>query len=267
MYKRQLLNNKDFILVYLDLSKKKKRLGGSILSEVSQQFFTDTPDLECLEEFPKIYDFLANQIKKKKIHSFHDISDGGLIAAAIEMMIAGGCGLNLDLSNISSLKEETALFSEELGLLFQIDKNDFFTFKEEITKLGLKHSFFKIGLTNNSNALNLKTHSQEIILSYKQLMKSWSSVSYHIKLLRDNFETTTQEHKYLLDKKRSKLKQRYNFKVKKTFFKTRPKIGIMRDQGVNSHLEMAAAFSHAGFQVMDVPVSYTHLTLPTKRIV
>ena len=248
----QLLNNKDFILVYLDLSKKKKRLGGSILSEVSQQFFTDTPDLECLEEFPKIYDFLANQIKKKKIHSFHDISDGGLIAAAIEMMIAGGCGLNLDLSNISSLKEDTALFSEELGLLFQIDKKDFFTFKEKITKLGLKHSFFKIGLTNNSNALNLKTHSQEIILSYKQLMKSWSSVSYHIKLLRDNFETTTQEHKYLLDKKRSELKQRYNFKVKKTFFKTRPKIGIMRDQGVNSHLEMAAAFSHAGFQVMDV---------------
>ena len=89
-------------------------------------------------------------------------------------------------------------------------------------------------------------------MSHKVLMHSWSSVSYNIKLLRDNQETTNQEHRFLLDPKRSKLTQKFNFKLNKRYLSRAPKIAIMRDQGVNSHLEMAAAFSQAGFKVIDV---------------
>ena len=83
-------------------------------------------------------------------------------------------------------------------------------------------------------------------------MHSWSSVSYNIKLLRDNQETTKQEHRFLLDTKRSKLAQKFNFKLNKRYLSRSPEVAIMRDQGVNSHLEMAAAFSQAGFKVIDV---------------
>ncbi len=248
----QLIDNNELILVYLDLSKTKKRLGGSILSEVTQQTNLETPDLECLDEFPKIYNYFAANINKKRIFSFHDISDGGLIISAIEMMLAGGCGLNLDLSKISFLKESSNLFSEELGMLFQINKKDFSEFKKNFTKLGLKNSFFNIGSTSNTNDLFLKTSSQSLRISHKVLMHAWSSVSYNIKLLRDNEETTKQEHRFLLDRKRSKLTQKFNFTLNKRPLSRTPKIAIMRDQGVNSHLEMAAAFSQAGFKVIDV---------------
>ena len=248
----QLIENNELSLVYLDLSKTKKRLGGSIFSEVTQQTNLETPNLEFIDEFPKIYNYLATKINKKRIFSFHDISDGGLIVSAVEMMLAGGCGLNLDLSKISFLKESSNLFSEELGLLFQINKKDFSEFKKDFIKLGLKNSFFNIGSTNNTNNLFLKTSSQNLRMSHKVLMHSWSSVSYNIKLLRDNQETTKQEHRFLLDPKRSKLTQKFNFKLNKRYLSRAPKIAIMRDQGVNSHLEMAAAFSQAGFKVIDV---------------
>ena len=115
-----------------------------------------------------------------------------------------------------------------------------------------EYSFFNIGSTNNTNNLFLKTSSQNLRISHKVLMHSWSSVSYNIKLLRDNQETTKQEHRFLLDPKRSKLTQKFNFKLNKRYLSRAPKIAIMRDQGVNSHLEMAAAFSQAGFKVIDV---------------
>ena len=248
----QLIDNNELSLVYLDLSKTKKRLGGSILSEVTQQTNLETPNLEYIEEFPKIYNYLAAKIDKKRIFSFHDISDGGLIVSAVEMMLAGGCGLDLDISKISFLKDSSSLFSEELGILFQINKKDFSEFKKDLKKLGLKNSFFKIGSTRNTNGLFLKTSSQSLKISQKVLMNSWSSVSYNIKLLRDNEETTKQEHRFLLDKKRSKLTQKFNFKLNKRDLSRTPKIAIMRDQGVNSHIEMAAAFSQAGFKVIDV---------------
>ena len=248
----QLIKNNDLILVYLDLSKTKKRLGGSILSEVTQQKNLETPDLECVDEFPKIFNYLATKINKKRIFSYHDISDGGLIISAVEMMLAGECGLNLDLSKISFMKESSSLFSEELGVLFQINKKDFSEFKKDFKKMGLKNSFFNIGSTTNEYNLCLKTFNQIIKVSHKDLMNSWSSVSYNIKLLRDNKETTKQEHRFLQSKKRSKLVQKFNFKLNKKYLSKTPKIAIMRDQGVNSHLEMAAAFSQAGFKVIDV---------------
>ena len=248
----QLINKDELVLVYLDLSKNKKRLGGSILAEVTQQTNLETPNLENLKEFPRIYNFLATNINKKRIYSFHDISDGGLVVSAVEMMLAGGCGLNLDFSKISFFNDSSNLFSEELGVLFQINNKDFSGFKKDFTRLGLKNSFFRIGSTNDSDDLCLKTNNQTLRINYKELMNSWSCVSYNIKLMRDNKETTKQEHKFLLNKKRSKLFQNFNFKVKKTFHRTTPKIAILRDQGVNSHLEMAAAFSQAGFKVIDL---------------
>ena len=248
----QLINKDELVLVYLDLSKNKKRLGGSILAEVTQQTNLETPNLENLKEFPRIYNFLATNINKKRIYSFHDISDGGLVVSAVEMMLAGGCGLNLDFSKISFFNDSSNLFSEELGVLFQINNKDFSGFKKDFTRLGLKNSFFRIGSTNDSDDLCLKTNNQTLRINHKELMNSWSCVSYNIKLMRDNKETTKQEHKFLLNKKRSKLFQNFNFKVKKTFHRTTPKIAILRDQGVNSHLEMAAAFSQAGFKVIDL---------------
>ena len=100
-------------------------------------------------------------------------------------------------------------------MLFQINKKDFSEFKKDFVKLGLKNSFFNIGSTSNTNDLFLKTSSQSLRISHKVLMHSWSSVSYNIKLLRDNQETTKQEHRFLLDTKRSKLAQKFNFKLKK----------------------------------------------------
>ena len=145
------------------------------------------------------------------------------------MMLAGGCGLNLDFSKISFFNDSSNLFSEELGVLFQINNKDFSGFKKDFIRLGLKNSFFRIGSTNDSDDLYLKTNNQTLRINHKELMNSWSCVSYNIKLMRDNKETTKQEHKFLLNKKRSKLFQNFNFKVKKTFHRTTPKIAILRD--------------------------------------
>ena len=250
-----LINKKDLVLVYLDLSRGKKRLGGSIISEVLQKHFSETPDIECINEFPNTFDYLTKKIKQGRIYSYHDISDGGIITAAVEMMFAGDCGLNLNLKSCKNFSEEANIFSEELGILFQIKKTDYKIFKEDLKKINSNSALYKIGITDKKDILKVHTKRNSYNFSYKKLMKNWNSVSTKIKLNRDNPETTKQEEEALLKKKDLRLMQKVSFSSRQKLSKLKPRIGVLREQGVNSHIEMGAAFYMAGFKVIDIHMS------------
>ena len=128
------VKDKELVVAKIDFSSSKHRLGGSILSETLKVDLGEVPDVEAVEEFPKIFNFFAKLLQERKINSYHDISDGGLVSCLVEMMISGNVGFKL---NTEKTKKELTkfLFSEELGFIFQTSKKTFdeiLSFMDEI---------------------------------------------------------------------------------------------------------------------------------------
>ena len=246
-----LSNSEDLVLVRINFGSSEMRLGGSILSQVINSDFKSSPDIEEMDKFPKVFDKICELINKKKISALHDISDGGMVTSLIEMMFAGNCGLKINLDYIlDDLKKN--LFSEEPGLILQLSNESY----EELLDFLKDISFTKIskvGETISEDRLILEALDYNEQFSFKELMANWSKVSISIKKLRDNPLDAEQEEKSYLDKETNILKQHINFLIPKRIDNfSKPSLAVIREQGVNGHTEMAAAFSTAGFEVTDI---------------
>lgn len=269
----------DTLLVLVDLGRQ--RLGGSILAQVSQQLGNDAPDLDDPTRLTAALRAVRQLQRDGKVLAYHDRSDGGLFAAVCEMAFAGRCGvtLNIDVLAMDPVasdwgdfkirpeqvsvrrSEQTlrALFNEELGLLLQVRKADQSAVMNVLRAEGLGAVSHTVGKPNDRDVIEIWRDAKAIFARPRaELQQAWSEVSWRIARLRDNPQCADQEYERVSAAEDRGLHCHLTFDpaedVAAPFVASgaRPRIAILREQGVNSQYEMAAAFDHAGFRAVDV---------------
>ncbi|CAG8439315.1 7441_t:CDS:1 [Ambispora leptoticha] len=259
------------IIVLLDLAKGKQRIGGSALAQVFKQIGDEAPDVDdvkLLKDFFKGIQYLRGE-NDDLILAYHDRSDGGLIVTLVEMMFAGNVGISVELSTIvgndgNLLK---SLFSEELGILLQLREVDIQKFINIFEETGFSQKYIhKIGKVTNTQFLTLMLNDQIIYEASRiDLQRAWSETSFHIQSLRDNADCAKEEFDGILDANNPGLHFDLSFDpatdvlssslLLKAPIEHKPKVAILREQGVNGHNEMAFAFHLSGFLAVDVHMS------------
>lgn len=244
------LKNTDSVLVRIDLSKGQFRLGGSILAQVYKAIGSVTPDVDNFDEFKAFFALVQDWNNRGLIQAYHDIGDGGLLATVTEMMFASRLGVALEDQSVA------ALFAEEIGAVLQISKADWADLAAEVAACALKDAISVVGTVNNTDQLAVNG----LVLERADLQTAWSEVSHQIQRLRDNSETADQEFALITDKNHKGLIAQPTFDlnepVEAPYINTRrPNMVILREQGVNGHVEMAAAFDKVGFNTVDVHMS------------
>ncbi|EIT69248.1 MAG: phosphoribosylformylglycinamidine synthase [Hydrocarboniphaga sp.] len=240
-------------LLLIDLGNRKNRLGGSALAQVYGQVGQTPPDLDHPEQLITAFDLIQYLNGKGQILALHDRSDGGLFVTLAEMAFAGHCGFTADLGFGEAA---AALFSEELGWVLQVRESD----AEAIVRRGKAAgvAITDIGPVEASDTLSF-TRNGELLLSAKrsELHKLWAETSHRIALLRDNPDCVREEFDAVGEPSDPGLSMSLSFDVDAApaVFTAKPKVAILREQGVNGHIEMAYAFNAAGFESVDVHMS------------
>jgi phosphoribosylformylglycinamidine synthase len=253
-------------LILVDLGRGKNRLAGSALTQVFGQLGHEVPDLDDSEDLKALFAVVQGLIRDDLLLAYHDRSDGGLFTALAEMCFAGRVGLDVCLDNLLAEESELlpVLFSEELGVLLQVKQSDSEQVLSQLTAAGLGDCSAVIAQINSENNLNLKLNGE---LLYQEdiyhLLEIWWETSFQIQALRDNPACARSEKETVLDKRNPGLNTQVAFSMSDNpaaaFLsipvEKRPKVAILREQGVNGQVEMAAAFNRAGFCAIDVHMS------------
>ncbi len=252
-------------LVLLDLGQGKNRLGGSSLAQVYQQLGHECPDLDDPALFKRAFDFIQECIEKQWIHACHDRSDGGLLAAVSEMLFASRCGLQMKLKASTPEQALAELFSEELGWVIQLCPDNREYFFAAVERYELTPWVHVLGFPCAQEELSICLSNTEETVIYQntraQLEQWWSETSYQIQALRDNADCAAQEFSEIAKTRLNDqgLNVALSFDLADiqapVIAKRRPKIAILREQGVNGQIEMAAAFDRAGFEAIDYHMS------------
>jgi phosphoribosylformylglycinamidine synthase len=267
-------------LVLVDLGEGRNRLGGSILAQVYSQLGDRTPDLDKPELLKNFFEVVQSLSREKLLLSYHDRSDGGLFAAACEMAFAGHCGVTLSLDalafdaaadDVDAFKRDAeeqlagrardlalaALFNEELGALLQVRVGDRGRVMDALRAAGLGHCSHIVGAPNGRDEIRI-TRNAKAVFSGKRdhVHRLWSETSWRMQTLRDNPECAREEFDRIIEQNDPGLSVSLSFtQDKKEIFvnaKARPRVAILREQGVNGQVEMAAAFDRAGFEAVDM---------------
>ena len=251
-----LTNNLNSELFLIDLGLGKNRMGGSSLAQVFNQIGNETPDLDDPALFAKFFSVINTLNKEGLVNAFHDRSDGGALVTLLEMAFASRCGLDIRTSKL--LYE---LFNEELGCVIQVSNHNREKVLNELEKAGLKEHTKSIAKINETDEIIIYQDDIEVFKDQRvNLQKVWSSTSYHISKLRDNPESALSEYSELSESSNG-LKISPTFDINENISAPylnqgiKPKIAILREQGINGHIEMAAAFTKAGFEATDVHMS------------
>ena len=262
----ELKNVEDSVLLLVDLGNGKARMGGSAFGQVYNNMTGDAPDLDDTGRLKAFYNVIQQLVAEDKLLAYHDRSDGGLFATLAEMAFAARCGLNVDLTSLVANQADVneasirALFNEELGAVIQIAKQDVAAvealFKEADLAL---HTVATIGTDEKIVIRN----QAGIVLEQNRadLQRAWQETSHAIQRLRDNPACADSEFALIGDNERSALFADVKFDVNEDIAApfvnsgAKPKIAILREQGVNGQIEMAAAFTRAGFDAYDVHMS------------
>ena len=265
------------ILLYVDLAESKKALGGSALAQVFSQTGDEAPDVRDPLVIKDYFDAIQQLHEAGIVLAYHDRSDGGLFTTLVEMMFAGRCGLEVMLDHLCLTKSTSnlmsALFNEELGAVFQVRKRHEIEFQRCFATCGPpKGMIRKIGRVPEASKQELSLrHGADIVYraSRSGLQQRWSATSYHMQKLRDNPTCAEQEYASIADDADPGLGYHLNYKPKdnimpltssitswgSSMLNRRPRVAILREQGVNGHAEMAYAFHQAGFAAVDVHMS------------
>jgi phosphoribosylformylglycinamidine synthase len=237
------------------LGAGKNRLGGSCLAQVYGQVGDDATDAPSAEVLKAFFDLIQQFNREGKLLAYHDRSDGGLFVALLEMAFAGNMGLEVSLP-AADLGE---LFNEELGAVVQVAATDADDVIARLHAVGLVAQVVGHGAQGNEIVIQ---RGREVVYRNTRtaLLKMWAETSFHIQSLRDNPESAAQEFSLLDDAGRPGLSVSVPFdlaeRVSAPFIHgARPRVAILREQGVNGQVEMAAAFDRAGFAAVDVHMS------------
>ncbi|MDD5580570.1 MAG: phosphoribosylformylglycinamidine synthase [Methylobacter sp.] len=256
----QLQPIEDSILILIDLGAGKNRLGGSVLAQVYRQIGHECPDLDHPVLLKSFFDVIQTLNHQDKLLSYHDRSDGGLLATAAEMMFAGRVGVSLILDDLGD-DVLASLFCEELGAVLQVQQGDCKEVVDVLTHAGLVDCTHVIGKVLKPQRINVSYAGQLVYSASRAEMQArWSEVSYRMQALRDNPDCALQQFERITDDNDPGLHAELSFDgnddiTAPFILSARPKIAILREQGVNGHIEMAAAFDRAGFISIDVHMS------------
>ncbi len=274
-------------LILIDLGEGRNRLGGSALAQVYKQTGDEAPDISASKGAEMLRGFFA-AIQRlnngNNIVAYHDRSDGGLFATLCEMAFSGHVGITVNLDQLcfdpiandtdgSELRPEalggrfaerifSVLFSEELGAVIQVKAEHRSAVRETLAEEGLLDHCFVIGGPNKTDEIRILRNNKTVFAEKRiDLHRAWSETSYHMQKLRDHPDCAQQEYDRLLDVDDPGLHVKTAFDINADvcapYIATsiRPRIAILREQGVNGHVEMAAAFDRAGFAATDVHMS------------
>jgi phosphoribosylformylglycinamidine synthase len=253
-------------LVFVDLADGKTRLGASCLAQVYNQLGNDVPDFEDDKIFKGFWKAINSL--RDDILAYHDRSDGGLFVTVAEMCFAGRVGCKMDISSLSPGADSIeVLFNEELGCVIEVDQDDFSRIEGVFKGHGVPvyQIAHVVPRFSGSRTDQITIKSGESIIfdsTLSSLYKAWSETSYKIQRLRDNPECADSEFEFLISDYTSNpgLCEYLTFDMDIPLIvsqsgENRPRVAILREQGVNGHVEMAWAFHAAGFSVVDVHMS------------
>ena len=251
------------VLLLVDLGFGKSRMGGSALGQVWNDLGGEAPDIDA-GSLKTFYDLIQNLVAEDKLLAYHDRSDGGLFATLAEMAFAARFGFSVDLEEdfamerlVNNLTDMDILFNEELGAVIQIHQSDLHYVQALFENADFSSVLYQLG--------TVKPESKQLafgenVFDLNDLQKIWQETSYQIQKLRDNPACADSEFALIGDEK-AKLFANLTFDLKEDIAapfisgSLKPKIAILREQGVNGHIEMAAAFKRAGFDAIDVHMS------------
>ncbi|TVL14691.1 phosphoribosylformylglycinamidine synthase [Shewanella algae] len=247
------------VLLLADLAKGKTRLGGSCLAQVFGELGDIAPDLDQAAVLKGFFEVTQQLVAERSLLAYHDKSDGGLFTTLVEMAFAGHTGLNVDISALAG-SALARLFNEELGAVLQVSKDQAAEIIKAYTDAGVDcHSIAEL---SDDGRIRIQDQGAEIYsASRTELRKLWSETTYRMQALRDNPECAREEFDLKLDETDPGLTVNLSFDPAEDVAApyilkgAAPKMAILREQGVNSHIEMAAAFERAGFESRDVHMS------------
>ncbi|MFO1493617.1 MAG: phosphoribosylformylglycinamidine synthase [Lysobacterales bacterium] len=244
----------------VDLGASVPRLGGSVLAQVQGLLGDVPPDLDDPARFARALDWLTEQKTAGRVRAWHDRSDGGLLVAALEMAFAARCGLVIELpAEVEALRW---LYNEELGVLVEIPRAEESAWLAAAAAAGLAERVRCVGQAQSAPQLQLVQGTRSLWEQpMAELIAAWGETSWRIQRERDNPACADQEYARLRDYGVPGLVEAPAFDVAVDVAApyvargARPRVAILREQGVNGQLEMAAAFTRAGFEAVDVHVS------------
>ncbi len=248
--------DQDNELLLIDLGFGKNRMGGSCLAQVYNQIGKNAPNLDDASVFKNFFTVINQLNKNGLISAYHDRSDGGVIITLMEMAFASHCGLC-----ITSNGGVEDLFNEELGCVIQVKAQNKQVVADVLNNAGLSSCTHKIASINRTDTIEIIANNKIIYTkSRAELQSLWSTTSFEIAKLRDNPDCAKEEFNNISDNT-SGIKIDLSFDINQSISapyiktSTKPKIAILREQGINGQIEMGAAFTKAAFDAIDVHMS------------
>jgi len=251
----------DTRLITIDLGQGKNRMGATALAQVYKQLGDTPADVDNPELLKGFFNAIQSLVRNDKLVAYHDKGDGGLFVTLAEMAFAGHCGVNVELDNLGS-DALSILFNEELGAVIQVKNDDVVSVLTELSHQGLKSCSHVIGSVENNDVISATLGGESILTrSRTELRTIWAETTFQMQMLRDNPVCAMQEFEAKKNDADPGFNVNVSFDVNEDIAApfiakgVRPKMAILREQGVNSHVEMAAAFDRAGFDAIDIHMS------------
>jgi phosphoribosylformylglycinamidine synthase len=251
----------DSSLYIIDIARGKQRLGGSCLAQVYNALGNEVPDVDSSKDLLAFFNAVQALISKDLIHAYHDRSDGGLFTTLAEMAFAAKTGLDIDISALGNNVADS-LFNEELGAVIQVAEGDIDAVKHILSEHGLSDCLHRVARINKVDNISVSANGKTIMENTRVHYRSlWASTTFAMQKLRDNPACAEQEHAAKQDIHDPGLHAKLSFDVNEDIAAPyiirghKPALAVLREQGVNSHVEMAAAFHRAGFDAVDVHMS------------
>ena len=272
-------------LILIDLGCGKNRLGGSILAQTHSRFGDRCPDADDAKLVAGLFSAVQALAAEGLLLAYHDRSDGGLFVTACEMAFAGRCGVTLSLDAIAfdaaadevdAFKRDGeeqlagrmrdlalgALFAEELGALVQVRESDRGRVMDGLRAAGVGDCAHIVGHLNTRDEIRVTRNARAVFAEKRiELQRAWSDTTFRMQSLRDNPQCAQEEFDRVLDSADPGLSFALSFDPAEEIAApyvsrgARPRVAVLREQGVNSQVEMAAAFHRAGFEAVDVHMS------------
>ncbi|MBK6807531.1 MAG: phosphoribosylformylglycinamidine synthase [Sandaracinaceae bacterium] len=251
----------DTVLVLIDLGMEQNRLGASALAQVYEQLGDEPADLDDPELLIGFFDAIQRLNRERRVLAYHDRSDGGLFATLAEMAFAGGTGLDIRLDGLGG-EALPILFNEELGAVIQVRSDDLEEVLLTFASHGLNGCAHAIGKLRDDDQLCFSLHGKVVLDESRVFLRDiWSDTTHRMQALRDDPTCADEEQEARTDPTDPGMSVSVPFApgedVAAPFINTgvRPPMAILREQGVNGQVEMAAAFDRAGFECVDVHMS------------